>query len=326
MPKKTFTPSEWFHLTELAHAAVLVGLLASRRWDAGELKFQGGTSLHLIYGSPRFSEDLDFVTATTKGLHAAMLGASAHVRSSFAREFPSLATALKIRDDESVPNPRNPRLFTLTLSEEDWHQSLKVKVEFFIVDETVAQGYSAGVRALMPLRPKLRVDIAPAHIETADLNEILCDKLHALGDRERIKERDVFDLWWICSQNGITALQAAEQFGLRHQTHLAMYPNGKPLPELAQSLRDRTASLVTDADDPKALESTVAAIARWLPADPSTPDKQNILASQGNVRAMMEHAALCARETATVIDGLVQGDPDGDGSGAASGQIQRPRA
>lgn len=324
MPKRTFTPTEWFHLSELAHAAVLTGLLASRRWNAGELKFQGGTSLHLIYGSPRFSEDLDFVTATTKGLHAAMLGASAHVRSSFAREFPSLTTTLKIRDDEDVPNPRNPRLFTLTLAEEDWHQSLKVKVEFFIVDKTVAQGYSSDIKELRPLRPKLRVDIAHAYIETADLNEILCDKLHALGDRERIKERDVFDLWWICSQNGIAATQAAEQFGQRHQTHLAMYPNGKPLPELAQSLRERAETLIAGAENPKALQITVAAIARWLPVDPSTPDKQNILASQSNVRAMMEYAALCAKETAVVIDGLIQSDLNG--FGVTSDQIQRPRA
>lgn len=305
MAKRTFTPIEWFHLTELAQAALLSGLLAARRWSAGELKFQGGTSLHLVYGSPRFSEDLDFVTATHKGLQAAMKAASTHVRAAFEREFPNLVVTLKVRDEEGVPDPRNPRLFTLSLAEPDWHQSLKVKVEFFIADDNVTERYDAGVRGLAPLRPKLRVDIPDVHIETAELAEILCDKLHALGDRDRLKERDVFDLWWICGHAGISAQQAAQQFGLRHRAHMDMYPNGLALPELAQSLRNRAASMIEDMAKPEVFAKTVEAIARWLPSEAGKP---NILVSEQNTRSMIELAASCANETALVIDGLVQNE------------------
>lgn len=301
--KRTFKPSEWFHMTELAHAAVLAGLLAARRWDLGELKFQGGTSLHLVYGSPRFSEDLDFVTATTKGLHAAVRTASTHVQAAFAREFPRLTISLKMRDADEAPDPRNPRLFTLTLSEPNWYQSLKVKVEFFIVDEQLTQRYESHVRTMEVLRPRLQVDIPQVKIETADLYEILCDKLHALGDRERLKERDVFDLWWICNQQGISAAQAAGQFALRYRNHLDMYPHGKSLPHLAQALRERAAAMLVNASTPKTFAKTVEAIGRWLP---STNGQPNVLASAANVRAMVEHAARCAEETATVIDGLIQ--------------------
>lgn len=301
--QRTFKPSEWFHMTELAHAAVLAGLLAARRWELGELKFQGGTSLHLVYGSPRFSEDLDFVTASTQGLHAAMRTASTHVQAAFAREFPRLTTSLKMRDADEALDPRNPRLFTLTLSEPDWYQSLKVKIEFFIVDERITQRYESHVRMMEVLRPRLQVDIAQVKIETADLNEILCDKLHALGDRARLKERDVFDLWWICNQQGITPAQAAGQFAQRYRTHLDMYPHGKSLPHLAQALRERATAMLASASTPTNFAKTVEAIGRWLPRTNGQP---NVLASAANVRAMVEHAARCAEETATVIDGLVQ--------------------
>lgn len=309
MAKRTFTPSEWFHLTELAHAATLSGLVAARRWSAGELKFQGGTSLHLVYGSPRFSEDLDFVTATTQGLQGAMRAATAHVKAAFAREFPQLTTSLKVRDEEGIPDPRNPRLFTLTLTEPDWHESLKVKVEFFIVDEKITQGYASEVRPVAPLRPKLRVDLPQVALETAVLEEILCDKLHALGDRARLKERDVFDLWWICTREGLTPGQAAAQFGGRYKYHLAMYPNGKSLPDLATALRDRAAALASSASDPKAFSGTHQAIARWLPQERGKP---NLLASETNVRAMIEHSANCAQETAKVIDQLLIDKVDDD--------------
>lgn len=325
MAKRTFTPTEWFHLTELAHAAVLSGLLAARRWTPGELKFQGGTSLHLIYGSPRFSEDLDFVTATTKGLHAAMRAASTHVRAAFEREFPGLNVNLKVRDEEGVPDPRNPRLFTLSLSEDDWYQALRVKVEFFIVDERLTQDYSAEVQGLAPLRPKLRVDIPDVKIETADLIEILCDKIHALGARDRLKERDVFDLWWICSHKGITAPQAVDHFMQRRVTHMAMYPNGGTLDELADALLERAGTMLSDLARPEAFAKTVEAISRWLPGE---RDKPNILGSEANTQSMIRHAVACAQQTAAEIanlqpDKLVHTDVSGDSEDAAPRQRER---
>lgn len=307
MAKRTFTSIEWLHLTELAHAATLAGMLSARRWGPGELKFQGGTSLHLVYGSPRFSEDLDFVTATTKGLKASMTGAIAHVKAAFMREFPSLSVSLKVRDEEFIADPRNPRLFTITLAEPDWHQSLKVKVEFFIVAEQAQEAYESTVRPMMSLRPKLRVDIPQVHLETAQISEILCDKLHALGDRARLKERDVFDLWWICNQEGLSPRQAAELFGARHEAHLAMYPGGRALPELAGELRSRADALLALIGPEGDMGPTTQAIARWLPtSDGTATGGSSLLASEQSTRVMVEHAANCALATAEVIEQIVE--------------------
>ena len=68
MKKTPMTAAQQFELRQALHVATLDALLASRRWQPGELVFQGGTSLHLAHGSPRFSEDLDFLVHSTLDL------------------------------------------------------------------------------------------------------------------------------------------------------------------------------------------------------------------------------------------------------------------
>jgi hypothetical protein len=302
--KRTFTPTEWLHLTELVQAAALSGLTASRRWEAGELVFQGGTSLHLIYGSPRFSEDLDFIARSDVGLASALGGSLAHVRASLAREFPLIEVKVKARDPEGAVDPRNPRVFTLTLSEPNWHQALRVKVEFYVVGEQAVNAYGSHVQPVgKPAAPKgapqFRVDIAPTFIEAAELVEILSDKIHALGDRNRIKERDIFDLWWICQQARMTPEAAVAQFVARSTAHFAMYPNGLPPLGLAESYLERAATMRRMLDG--GLRPMIDAIARWLPQE---PDRPNTFASEGSVRTMVEHAIACAEAAAQEMEHL----------------------
>lgn len=296
--KRTFTPTEWLHLTELVQAAALSGLTASRRWEAGELVFQGGTSLHLIYGSPRFSEDLDFIARSDAGLASALGGSLAHVRASLAREFPLVEVKVKARDPEGAADPRNPRVFTLTLSEPDWFQALRVKVEFYVVGEQSVNAYSSVVKPVKKPRapdgkPQMRVDIAPAFIEAAELVEILVDKVHALGDRNRIKERDIFDLWWICEEMGMTPATAAAEFAVRSEAHFAMYPNGRPPLGLVESYLERAATMRTMLNG--GLTPMVEAIGRWLPQELGQP---SMFATETAVRAMVEHAIGCAEAAA----------------------------
>lgn len=308
MPKRTFTPAQWLHLTELAHSAALAGLTTTKRWALGEIKFQGGTSLHLVHGSPRYSEDLDFLAKTDMGLQSALLGTLTHIRSSFAREFPQMAVTLKTRDEEGADTPRNPRVFTFAISEPDWHQTLKVKVEFYIVEETAIAAYQSTVMPIRPVSTQMRVDIPPAYIETGDLSEILVDKIYALGDRKRIKERDLFDLWWICSQNRMGPDEVAQLFLDRHEAHFAMYPNSKSPSELAASYLERAAVMQSMLDtEPGGLEPMIAAIGRWLPVD----DGPNVYASVAAVRGIVEHAIACAHSAARAMNMLVQDDAPG---------------
>jgi hypothetical protein len=50
MPKRHLTAAEAFDLRQALHVATLDALMASRRWEPGDLAFQGGTSLHLVHG------------------------------------------------------------------------------------------------------------------------------------------------------------------------------------------------------------------------------------------------------------------------------------
>lgn len=70
MPKRHLTSTEAFDLRQALHVATLDALMASRRWEPGDLVFQGGTSLHLAHGSPRYSEDLDFLVNSSLNLQS----------------------------------------------------------------------------------------------------------------------------------------------------------------------------------------------------------------------------------------------------------------
>ena len=58
--KRTLSARDEVHLRAVLQTATLAALMDSRRWEPGDIAFQGGTSLHLAHGSARFSEDLDF--------------------------------------------------------------------------------------------------------------------------------------------------------------------------------------------------------------------------------------------------------------------------
>ncbi len=70
MPKRRLTPTEAFDLRQALHVATLDALMASRRWEPADLAFQGGASLHLAHGSPRYSEDLHFLVDASLNLQA----------------------------------------------------------------------------------------------------------------------------------------------------------------------------------------------------------------------------------------------------------------
>lgn len=61
------------NLKQAMYVAVLDALVASRRWEPGEIVFHGGADLHIAYKSPRHSDDgLNFmITAPLNVLNLA---------------------------------------------------------------------------------------------------------------------------------------------------------------------------------------------------------------------------------------------------------------
>ena len=56
MKKRPIAANEHSELRQTLQVATLDALMSARRWEPGDLAFQGGTSLHLAYGSPRFQK------------------------------------------------------------------------------------------------------------------------------------------------------------------------------------------------------------------------------------------------------------------------------
>ena len=247
--RRNLAPDELLALAESLQIALLDGISRARRWGKAELAFQGGTCLHLAYGSPRASEDLDFVIASDKGLGAVMNAALAHATALVRPAAgPRAALAMKARaDDPETGAPRNPRIYTVSFKSPDYLEAVKVKVEFWVTDPAIAAGYhsepviaKACVEALA--RWPIKVGIEQAIIPAAKMPEIMTDKIHALAARAYLKPRDAFDLWWLSNQGlaipDIPALREA----LAHRR--ALYPGGLGSEKkVAARLRERAQEL-----------------------------------------------------------------------------------
>lgn len=188
MTQRTLSAADQQKFRDLLQSATLGALMDSRRWEPGDLAFQGGTCLHLAYGSARFSEDLDFMIRG--GLSLVGLGAAVQQRLQGLQGVPAdmKVTVTSSRD------ARNPHAFMVTLGGAHVIGSAKVKVELW-------QARSSALESLkLVVKPISSVAGMTAFVPTLTLDEILADKVYALGARTRLKARDVFDLWWLCQQ------------------------------------------------------------------------------------------------------------------------------
>lgn len=183
--KRTLSAGEQHQLRETLQAATIAALMDSRRWQPGELAFQGGTCLHLAHGSVRFSEDLDFMVRGGLPLGGLPKEVLARLRlpPGVAQDLVPTITAAK--------DNRNPHAFIVTLSGPNVIGSAKVKIELW----NTSQDAIADLKLMVSqIRSEAGIQ---SYVPTLTLAEILADKVYALGARDRIKPRDIYDLWWI---------------------------------------------------------------------------------------------------------------------------------
>lgn len=150
--------------------------------------FHGGTALRLLYGLPRYSEDLDFAIA-----EAAAAKDFAGIVSSVRRSFESEAYAVEIR-----------RL----------KENLPVKSAFLVFPGLYHElGLSAHRTETLSI--KIELDSRPPDLGTTettiirryvilnvlhyDKPSMLSGKLHAVFMRPYFKGRDLYDLFWYVS-------------------------------------------------------------------------------------------------------------------------------
>ena len=160
--KRSLTAEDQQRFRAILQSATISALMDSRRWQPGELAFQGGTCLHLAHGSARFSEDLVFMVRGGLSLH----GLSKEVQR-------------RLQHLPGVP------------------PDMAVKIKLWQTNAAALNSLKLLVRAIpSPTGPQ-------AFVPTLTLEEIFADKVYALGARDRLKARDVFDLWWLCEQKAM---------------------------------------------------------------------------------------------------------------------------
>jgi predicted nucleotidyltransferase component of viral defense system len=250
MPKnRALTAEDQQRFRAFLQSTTLAALMDSRRWQPGELAFQGGTSLHLAHGSARFSEDLDFMVRG--GLSLKGLSKEVQRRLQLLPGVPTDMTVTVAPGKES----RNPHTFMVTLAGPNVIGSAKVKIELWQTSASALDSLKLVVRAISSPTGN------QAFVPTLTLDEILADKIYALGARDRLKARDIFDLWWLCEQKPM--LVDADALC----TRLDIYPaeNNDQAQTAARWLASARPRLTTLRTAPTAVV-VATDLKRWLPS------------------------------------------------------------
>lgn len=164
---------------EVYEMQLLLGLLESRLGSA--LVFKGGTALRLAYGSPRFSDDLDFSAI------------SPIPTEEFTKTVQTLGTGMpRVRLVEALA--KRFTLFALYKINENYlAQPFSIKIEVSTRPETWTRGQDFELRLLTSGFTNVTV-----LAQVATLQHMWEDKHEALAARKQ--PRDLYDLWFIAQK------------------------------------------------------------------------------------------------------------------------------
>jgi len=140
--------------------------------------FKGGTALHLIYGSPRFSEDLDFTVEMEK---EKFFGFIQKVFLSLSKKEP-----ISFKKRNSIAGKR----FLLTAEPSILPYKTFVNLDFSF-REKVLEPQKSIIETKFPV-------IFTSYIYHLSKEEIFAEKIRALFTRG--KGRDLYDLWYLTNQ------------------------------------------------------------------------------------------------------------------------------
>jgi len=161
---------------EFWEVVLLKGLFDSP--EGKYLIFKGGTALRLVYGSPRFSEGLDFsLTADKlKGKFALLI-----------KNIISIYPELTITDLEEK---YYTYLGEIKITQDYLPSPFRIKIE---ISKRRERGYKSEISLISS-----PVSIMQCLGRVAALEQLYQDKLACLKDRA--KPKDVFDMWYICQK------------------------------------------------------------------------------------------------------------------------------
>lgn len=160
-----------------------------------DMVFHGGTGISLIHGSPRWSEDLDFMATpgAISRLSSNTSSLAARLQLAFSARTPGAELSLLEKtDSEDKSDIGDLVRWMVRWSHPEVRGVVKIKVEFYLCPEERLAAYPSHEN--FPEAPECRSREA---LPCADLAAVWSDKIVAMASRPAIKYRDMHDLGFI---------------------------------------------------------------------------------------------------------------------------------
>jgi predicted nucleotidyltransferase component of viral defense system len=149
--------------------------------QSSRIYFKGGTAIRFIFGSFRFSEDLDFSAASGKDTLKELV-------SDTIKDLKSEGEELRFKKTKTLDDSFGGRLFREL---ENHSIPLTIKLDFSIREKPI-EAETSVVETIFPIVPYPIV----SHLSA---REILAEKIRAF--MTRTQGRDIFDIWFLLSKN-----------------------------------------------------------------------------------------------------------------------------
>lgn len=178
---------------EVLHLVVLDTVFSTPESEI--ICFQDGTSIHLLYGGYRYSEDLDFAGKDIDFESSRKL--MNRTKPDIEKNLTQLLGTGHFRWRLSSDETKHP-VYTYWMSFEpkESRQSYRVKMEF--------AGYPVYRRKVMPVNSDLDILQRRPLVMGLTVPELMAEKVTAVAGRPYLKGRDLFDLWYLTEVLGGT--------------------------------------------------------------------------------------------------------------------------
>lgn len=148
--------------------------------EAGEIFFKGGTALRLLFGSPRFSEDLDFSTTCSDKEIATLLE---KLEGKMTKELPGIKIAPLYAGKEGIR-------FRMKYETDEFKYPVNIRLDFHRIVKIESTQTST-------LATEFPVIIFPQIFHLTP-GALLAEKIEALQGRHQ--GRDLFDMWFLLAK------------------------------------------------------------------------------------------------------------------------------
>lgn len=247
-------PQERALMAQRLQIFLLDAIAASSASKGPGFMFHGGTAISTCYGSPRWSEDLDFVIdpARLDAIDAALDAARGTIGGRVEDVTPGADIRLESRGTGRAAEPGTVSRWLLRWEHPARVGAVKVKAEFFIAPPGTAVDYMTR-----PAHPAFDLDRSRHPLPVATPEGFRADKIMAVSARPAMKWRDIFDLGFV---SGLLPDATRSGGGLMDRLRVAATSYRGSLPEIREGL-DRPHVIEAEHDE----DGFISDMQRWIP-------------------------------------------------------------